>query len=174
MSRQLPNRGYFGIGIEHTKSEENIGGLFRSAMVYGASFAFTIGRRYTRQSSDTPNALKHIPLYHYLTFDDFFRHLPRDCPLVGVEIDPAAIMLDDFSHSERACYLLGAEDHGLTKRALSACHALVRLPGNFCLNVATAGSIVMYDRWVKQEKKFSHPFSMNGSGQKGDCGAFQH
>jgi hypothetical protein len=34
-------RGYFGIGIYHGKTEENIGTLWRSAYAYGADFVFT-------------------------------------------------------------------------------------------------------------------------------------
>ena len=41
-------RGYFGIGIENIKTEANIGTLMRSSYAMGASFVFTIGRRYAR------------------------------------------------------------------------------------------------------------------------------
>ena len=45
--------------------------------------------------------------------------------------------------------LLGAEDHGLSKAALARCQHLVQLPGRASLNVAVAGSIVLYDRHAK-------------------------
>ena len=46
-------RGFFGVGIENTKTHQNIGTLWRSASIMGASFMFTIGKRYKKQASDT-------------------------------------------------------------------------------------------------------------------------
>lgn len=139
-------RGYFGIGIENTKTEMNIGTLWRSASIFGAAFIYTVGRRYKKQSSDTMNSWKHLPLYNYESFDEFYRAMPFACQLIGIELDERSVPIKSFSHPERAVYLLGAEDHGLTKEALNKCHAIIQLPGNYCMNVATAGSIVMYDR----------------------------
>jgi len=145
-------RGFFGIGIQNTKTELNVGTLWRSASIMGASFIFTIGRRYKRQSSDTMESWKHIPLYHYESFEDFYPSIPYDCQLIGVELDERSIPVSDFKHPERCIYLLGAEDNGLTKEAMTRCHKLVQLPGDYCMNVAVAGSIVMYDRVAKLRK----------------------
>lgn len=140
------NRGYFGIGIEKNKSECNLGTLWRSAHILGASFIFTIGRRYKRQASDTTKAIKHVPYYDYSSFDDFYTAIPFGCRLIGVELDANATPIENFIHPERCAYLLGAEDHGLSKKALEYCTRLIVLPGEYSLNVATVGSIVMYDR----------------------------
>lgn len=143
-------RGYFGIGIENCKTEHNVGTLWRSAQNLGAAFIFTIGNRYKCQPSDTTKAWRSIPLFRYATFDDFYANLPHDCQLVGVEFPhEKAKPLPQFCHPERCVYLLGAEDHGLTARALERCHRVVHIPSTMCLNVAAAGSIVMYDRGVK-------------------------
>ena len=142
-------RGYFGIGIFHGKTEANIGTLWRSAAILGADFIFTIGRRYKAQSTDTMKAPRHIPLYHYTDYDDFFAHLPKDCPVVAVELSENSIPLERYEHPERCVYLLGAEDHGLPDNILIRCRETVQLVGDYCMNVATAGSIVMYDRAVK-------------------------
>ena len=40
---------FYGIGIVNTKTEANIGTLWRSAHAFGASFIFTVGRRYRRR-----------------------------------------------------------------------------------------------------------------------------
>lgn len=145
-------RGFFGIGVWHPKKEVNTGTLFRSAQSFGASFCFSIGRRFHKQSSDTGKAHKHLPFYEYSDLDDLVKHLPHACPLVAVELAEESRMLDNFCHPERACYLLGAEDHGLSKDVLSKCHSTVTIPGaNLCLNVAVAGAIVMYDRVVKRK-----------------------
>ncbi len=145
-------RGYFGIGIYHTKTEINVGTLWRSARNFGAAFIFTIGRRYRQQASDTTNTQQHIPLYHFETFEDFRHHRPMDCPLIGIEQTDTSVSITGFKHPSRAIYLLGAEDHGLPPEILSRCQSVVHIDTPMCLNVAVAGSIVMFDRAAKAAK----------------------
>jgi tRNA G18 (ribose-2'-O)-methylase SpoU len=143
-------RGYCGIGVFHSKSSVNLGTLWRSAYNFNLDFIFTVGRRYEKQPSDTLNAVNHIPLYHYTDMDDLINHLPAGCQLIGIELHPKAAYVSDFKHPERACYLLGAEDVGLNDLALKHCSSIIQIPHTYnCLNVAVAGSIVMYDRCVK-------------------------
>ncbi|MDR2086492.1 MAG: RNA methyltransferase [Dysgonamonadaceae bacterium] len=142
-------RGYYGIGIFKGKTVENLGTLWRSANLFDANFIFTIGGRYKKQASDTTKAFRHIPLYDYATFENFYQHLPYGCPLVGVEMDAHSEDIRTFKHPERCIYLLGAEDEGLPEEVRTQCHKLVRLPGRFSLNVAVAGSLVMFDRAMK-------------------------
>jgi len=146
------NRGYFGIGIYHVKKEVNIGTLMRSALIMGAAFIFTIGRRYEKQCSDTVKAYKHIPLWHFSGYKEMQDKLPYDCRVVCIETADHAINLKDFTHPERAVYLLGAEDYGLPPGIIHN-HQVVTIPSinNFCLNVSVAGSIIMYDRISKNE-----------------------
>ena len=144
---------YFAIGIENCKIKANLGTLWRSAHVYDAAFMFVIGRRYERQPSDTTKAWRQIPLFHYDIFEDFYKNLPHDCTLIGVETTPTAMPVHRFIHPRRAIYLLGAEDRGLSEQAKEKCHRLLILPGAWCLNVACAGTIVMYDRLIKRDKE---------------------
>lgn len=142
------NRGYFGIGIYHAKSTVNVGTLWRSAHNMGADFIFTIGRRYSKQPSDTTNAQKHIPLYEYDSMEDFKKHIPKGCRTVFVEQSDKSKDIRDFCHPERAVYILGAEDHGIPAKMMEG-KQVVHINTPMCLNVAVAGSIVMYDRNVK-------------------------
>jgi tRNA G18 (ribose-2'-O)-methylase SpoU len=138
---------FFGIGIVNTKRETNIGTLWRSAHNFGAAFIFTVGRRYERQSSDTTKAWRSIPLFNFETLDDLRKHVPYDTQIVGVELDPRAILLPAFAHPRRCVYVLGAEDHGLSPAQRAGCHSLIVVPGAaHCLNVAAAGTVVLYDR----------------------------
>ncbi len=148
----MNRRGYFGIGIENTKTKSNIGTLWRSAYGLGAAFIFVIGNRYKYQASDTVKAMKHIPMYHYDTFEQFYENMPKDCKLIGIELHERSRELSGYGHPERAIYLLGAEDNGLSKIALEKCHSLIQFESNYCLNVSVAGSIVMYDRQTKYIK----------------------
>jgi tRNA G18 (ribose-2'-O)-methylase SpoU len=145
-------RGFYGIGIYHSKTETNVGTLWRSASQLGASFIFTIGKRYKQQSSDTHKTWRHKPLYHYDSFSDFQKSRPTNAELVGVELDETAKCLSEFTHPERAIYLLGAEDHGLPTKITQQCQRLITLDGG-SFNVAVAGSIVMYDRVNTKEMK---------------------
>lgn len=146
-------RGYFGVCVEHSKSTENIGTLWRTAYAFDAALLCTVGRRYSRQITDTLASVNHVPLQYFATFDDFFSALPFGCQLVGVELDPRATPLRQFHHPERAFYLLGAEDHGLTSVARQRCHSLIVLPGRHCLNVAVAGSLVLAHRVMQHERE---------------------
>lgn len=144
-------RGYFGIGIEDGKTPENIGGLWRSAHAFGAAFIFTVGHRYPQQPTDTTKAWRHIPLLEYEDADDLVARLPRDSELVGVDNIGAPRPLVSFHHPERAVYVLGAEDRGLSDAMQECCTWIVEIPTSYCLNVATAGAIVLYDRTTDRE-----------------------
>ena len=78
--------------------------------------------------------------------------MPKGVRIVGIEKTEAAENLEDFRHPKRCVYLLGAEDHGLTNNAIEKSHFLVQFPSTFSLNVAVAGSIVLYDRTRNKPK----------------------
>ncbi len=137
---------FFGIGIQNGKTPENLGVLWRTAQNLGANFIFTIGNRYANQASDTHNAVKSSPYFHYENFEDFYKHLPKGARIVGLEITKDSEPLEDFKHPKRCVYLLGAEDNGLSKKAIEKSHFLVNFSSILSLNVAVAGSIVLYDR----------------------------
>lgn len=145
-------RGFFAIGVYRPKKEVNIGTLWRSAHLYGAAFIFTVGRRYTQQASDTPKTIRSTPLLHFEDMEDLKDHLPWSCPLVGVELDDRACPLPRLIHPERSAYLLGAEDHGLPQSVMDECHTLTQIPypGAGSMNVATAGTVVLHDRYTKE------------------------
>lgn len=149
----MKNKGYFGIGCLNMKRAMNYGTLFRTAQILDADFIFLIGSKFEQHKTDTMNSWKHIPTFVYKDFKDFNNHRPHDCKLVGIELTANATLLADFEHPEQACYLLGSEDNGLTREALDHCQEIVRLPGEHCLNVSVAGSIVLYDRISKASKK---------------------
>lgn len=141
-------RGYYGIGIYHPKTTENVGTLWRSAHNFGADFIFTIGSRYKKQASDTTKASRHVPLYEYDSIEDFKNHLPKGCEIVFIEQTQGARNLKDSHHPESAAYVLGAEDYGVPEEMMVG-HQKVFIDTPMCLNVAVAGSITMYDRAIK-------------------------
>jgi tRNA G18 (ribose-2'-O)-methylase SpoU len=152
MEIKMKQKGYFGIGCIGMKTADNYGTLFRTAQIMSADFIFLIGTRFKKQASDTMKSWRHLPLFEYDTFADFNKHRPYDCRLVGVELTESSIPLKDYKHPKQACYLLGAEDNGLTKEAIEACQEIIILPGERSMNVAVAGSIVLYDRVTKCDR----------------------
>ena len=141
--------GFFAIGVFKPKTEHNVGTLWRSAYIMGASYIFTVGQRYKKQTSDVVKAWARIPMFYYREFDDLLNNIPYDCRLVGIEIDENAVPLHEFKHPKRAIYLLGSEDNGLPPEVREKCHFLVRLPGNSSHNVGVTGGIVAHDRISK-------------------------
>ncbi len=155
-------RGYFAIGVEHVSKRLNLGNLIRSAHGFGASFVFTIGAQYTalEARADTSKALTHMPLYEWDTVADM--QLPKGCRLVGVELLDEAVDLPSFRHPRQAAYVLGPERGSLSEELLARCDHVVKIPTAFCINVAMAGAIVMYDRLVSLGRFAPRPMRPGG------------
>jgi tRNA G18 (ribose-2'-O)-methylase SpoU len=145
-SSALPARGYFGIGAERVSKALNLGNLMRSAHGFGASFTFTVGATYAalEARADTSKGVHHLPHYNWGTPAELV--LPTGCRLVGVELLDYAIALPSFRHPRCAAYVLGPERGTLSPELTARCDYVVRIPTSFCINLAMAGAIVMYDR----------------------------
>lgn len=139
-------RGYFGIGVEGISKPMNFGNLARSAHGFGASFVFTVAaaKAIGTPESDTTKSQEHLPWYSFESAAHM--HLPDECRLVGIELTPDAIELPSFRHPSRAAYVLGPEGGSLSPEMLARCEFVVKIPMDFCINVAMAGAVVMYDR----------------------------
>lgn len=140
---------FFGIGIYHPKRSVNVGSLYRTAASLGASFTFQIGSRFHPQSSDTAHSWNFIPHFVHDSVESWRNAIPYDCIPIAIELTDDAVSLVNFVHPPKALYVLGAEDHGLSQDILDICAQTVVIPGEFCLNVAIAGSIAIYDRISK-------------------------
>ena len=156
-------RGYFGIGIEGASKPLNVGTLFRSAHAFGAGFAFTVDANFqsdTANITDTSKASGHMPYYHFPNLEALL--LPDKCRLVGVELTPDAIDLPSFKHPKMAAYLLGPERGCLSGAAQERCAFIIRIPMKFCINVAIAANIVMYDRVISLGRHAPRPVRAGG------------
>lgn len=151
------SRGYFGIGMEGASKPMNFGNLARSAHGFGASFVFTVNpaRAIGNPKSDTSRSQDHLPWYSYE--DAASMQLPDDCRLVGVELTDDAIELPSFRHPLKAAYILGPENGSLSPAMLARCEFVVKIPMAFCINVAMAGVVVMYDRMCALGKFAERP-----------------
>lgn len=141
-----PARGYFAIGAERMSKSLNLGNLMRSAHGFGASFTFTIGATYQalEAMADTSKGAQHLPHYNWRGIGEL--SLPAGCRLVGVELTADAVDLPSFRHPLQAAYVLGPERGSLSAGVMERCDWVVKIPTAFCINVAMAGAVVMYDR----------------------------
>jgi tRNA G18 (ribose-2'-O)-methylase SpoU len=168
-------RGYFAIGAERSSKALNLGNLMRSAHAFGASFTFTIGATYQalEARADTSKGHFHLPHYNWERPADLI--LPKGCKLVGVELLDEAVALPSFRHPLQAAYVLGPERGSLSPELLERCDFTVKIPTSFCINVAMAGAIVMYDRTRSLAPFAERPISEGGPDQQsGRVRADQH
>ena len=159
-------RGYFAIGVEGISKPMNLGNLLRSAHAFGASFFFTIAPAFQAREvklSDTSDAAKHLPLYTYASLDELT--LPRGCALVGVELTPEADELPSFRHPAATAYVLGPERGSLSPALIERCDFVVQIPTKFCVNLGTAGAIVMYDRLISRGRFARRPVNPRSKGE---------
>ena len=139
-------RGFCAIGLVNPKTNHNVGAILRAAQCFDAAFVAVTGHRYSRASTDTMNTSAHRPLFHAA---DLFDLCPFDCEPVAVDIVPGAVSLDYFRHTPRAFYIFGPEDGTLGKAITDRCARSVVIPSRFCLNLAAAVNVVLYDRTAK-------------------------
>jgi tRNA G18 (ribose-2'-O)-methylase SpoU len=159
-------RGYFAIGVEGISKPMNLGNLFRSAHAFGASFVFTIraDARAFNMPSDTSRGAAHLPSFAFARLEEL--KLPKGCRLVGIELLEEAAELPTFHHPLQAAYVLGPERGSLSPELTSACDFLVKIPSRFCVNVAVAGAIVMYDRMLSLGRFGERPLHEGGEARK--------
>jgi tRNA(Leu) C34 or U34 (ribose-2'-O)-methylase TrmL len=159
-------RGYFGIGVEGLSKPMNAGTLFRSAHAFGASFVFTVGGVWHEREanlSDTSDSAGQVPHYHFNGLGDL--RLPDRCALVGIELLDEAVELPSFRHPRCAAYVLGPERGSLSPALTARCEHIIRIPTSFCVNLAIAGSIVMYDRLISMQRFAARPLTAGGAVQ---------
>lgn len=156
-------RGYFGLGVEGLNKPMNAGTILRTAHSFGASFIFAVAPDVDMRgikASDTSGTADQIPYYQWTAPGTMA--LPKGCRLVGIELTEDAIDLPSFRHPDRAAYVLGPERGSLTPEMLSQCDHVIKIPISFCVNVAIAGAIVLYDRMLSRGRFAERPVGAGG------------
>jgi tRNA(Leu) C34 or U34 (ribose-2'-O)-methylase TrmL len=140
-------RGFFAIGVEQVSKSRNLGNLMRSAHAFGASFVFTVNASFKRREllqADTSATVRSMPWYDFDSVEGIL--LPRHMVMVAVELTDDAVDLPSFRHPPQAAYVMGPERSSVSPELMARCDHVVKIPTKFCVNVATAGAILMYDR----------------------------
>jgi tRNA G18 (ribose-2'-O)-methylase SpoU len=137
-----------GIAAWNITKEHNVGSLVRTAHAVAAEEVLLVGAR-----EWNVEAARTAELYTTVTqisgAQQLRDHLRRQrWNLVAVELDDRAVNLFDAEYPDRPCFLLGAELGGVPDELLEEAATVVQIPQWGLvpsLNLAVAGSIVVYD-----------------------------
>ena len=94
---------------------------------------------------------KKIPVMEYPTWEAFLESKPIDAKIVCIEITPNATDICRACHPRSAVYVLGPEGGSLPEKATGK-FPVWKIPSRCCLNLATAATVVMYDRTMKAQR----------------------
>jgi tRNA G18 (ribose-2'-O)-methylase SpoU len=146
----------FAIAAWEISKEHNVGTLVRTAHAAAATEVILTGER----EWNVP-AARTADLYTEIVQLDadvaaFRAHLrKRDWSLVVVELAEGSVNVFDADYPDRPCFLLGAELGGVPQQLVQEAELVVQIPqwGLVpCLNLAVAGSLVVYDHLAKRHR----------------------
>ncbi len=163
LARRDRRRNHYRLGLRsmaiagwNTSKEHNVGTLVRTAHAAAAEEVVLVGdREWNIEAAKTSEYFTDVTILE----DEgaFLDHVEKHgWSLVAVELDSRAVSLFDAEYPENPCFLLGAERDGLPQSLIDAAEIVVQIPqwGLVpCLNLAVAGSIVMYDYLGKLQRK---------------------
>ncbi|MCP4039766.1 MAG: RNA methyltransferase [bacterium] len=141
--------------LEGLTNTENVGGVFRNAMAFGADGVLLCPRScdplYRKSIRVSMGGTLRLPFARFDLWPDSLQRL-REAGYRLIALDPRedAVPLSTLARSigegERIALLLGTEGRGLTQAALDHADCSVRIPmapGVDSLNVATASGVVL-------------------------------
>jgi tRNA C32,U32 (ribose-2'-O)-methylase TrmJ len=129
----------------------NVGGVLRACSIFGVPQLLWTGNRVTLDTARGQRLPREERMKGYEDVDVLrtekpFDLLPPGTVPVAVEVRENAERLPDFEHPVQAAYVFGPEDGSLPSWVLGHCHRFVVIPGQHCLNLASAATLVLYKR----------------------------
>lgn len=146
----------FAIAAWNISKEHNVGSLVRTAHATGASEVLLVGERdWNVEAARTAEQYTDVRM---LSGVDGLRHhlRARGWRLVAVELDRRSVTVFEARYPDRPCFLLGAELGGVPAELLDEAELIVQIPQWGLvpsLNLAVAGSIVIYDHLAKLHRR---------------------
>ena len=135
--------------LERPKYVQNLAAAVRACACFDIKTLIWTGSRFDLSQLDrTPRELR-MKDYKTVTVTNTnrpFELLPPYIVPVCVDLLPGAIPLDQFEHPVNAAYVFGPEDGSVSQVYRRLCHKFVYIPSKFCLNLAAAMNVVLYDR----------------------------
>lgn len=131
----------------------NLGSIIRTAAAYRVEHLWLVGA--TARPGDAKTQKTALGTDRYLTWSHHETLPPAleaargaGFRIIGLELADTAQPLHEMAIEGDVCLVVGHEDHGMSKAALSGCDALAYLPqlGKVgSLNVATATALAIYE-----------------------------
>jgi len=147
----------FSLAAWNISKEHNVGSLVRTAHAVAATEVILVGSWVwnveAARTAELYTNIRHFPPDPGVFLD----HLAAGgWNLVAVELGPRAVSLFEARYPDRPCFLLGAELGGVPSELLDAASTIVQIPQWGLvpsLNLAVAGSIVVYDHLGKLHRE---------------------
>lgn len=133
--------------LENLRSEFNVGSIFRSAESFGVEQISLCGYTPLPLKADMGTRNK-IPHCHQSIVDAITQAKQNKFTVIALETVHQGMKIHDAIQSEKICFVLGNERHGLMPATLNLCDAVVQIPlfGNKnSLNVGVAAGISLYE-----------------------------
>lgn len=141
------------IVLINPKYPNNLGMIVRLASCFGIGQIWFTGKRMTDEISNLSRLPREERLKGYqdvqLIHNDYPFNFFNKPSIVGIEVKEGSQILPYFNHPKNAIYVFGPEDDSIPKGYSACCHQFVTIPVKHCLNLATAVSVVLYDRLSK-------------------------
>jgi tRNA G18 (ribose-2'-O)-methylase SpoU len=152
----LSSHGYpqMYLVITNISKRNNIKSLLHTAEACGCVGVFVVGQ--PRCTLDFDSSVN-ISVIRFDKWNECVQYLrERNILLVGVEIHPDAVNVDDFRRTsplqqqqqQDVAFLMGNEGQGIHEKHMASCQAFVKIPqygsGTASLNVNVAASIVLH------------------------------
>jgi len=138
------------------KYPHNVGAAVRACSCFDSNLIVFSGDRVSLEPSgkkgyrlpreERMKGYKHVKLIN----DEYpFNRFSKDVIPVAVEVRENAEILPHFIHPKNAVYVFGPEDGSIPQIYLKHCQRFLVIPNPFCLNLAAAINVVLYDRMAK-------------------------
>ena len=150
------------IALVNPKFAHNVGATVRAASCFGIKQIWYTGNRISMDLEKKKRLPREERMKGYRDvelrqFDYFFDEFDQDVVPVAVELRPNAELLTQFHHPEKALYVFGPEDGGLSSMHLRHCHRFIVIPTRHCVNLSAAVYLVLYDRLMKRQQAGLEP-----------------
>ena len=150
--RAYPLTKEIKIILQSVEYPANVGSVFRLADGAGVSEVILTGitPQPPNPTIDKVSRNKHARMpwrYEKEALDAIKQVKAEGFTVFGVELVEGAILYNEVDYPTKICFIVGHEDHGITKKTLEQCDQYIFLPmygKGLSLNVHVAASIVVY------------------------------
>ncbi len=145
-------RHAFHVAIENWQHDFNIGTVVRNATAFLAAEVHIVGkRRWNRRGAMVTDRYQHVR--HHATVGDFGAWADQhSLPLIGIDILPGALALEDATQPEACVLVFGQEGPGLSTEMQQRCnvvYSIAQFGSTRSINAGVASGIAMH-AWIRQ------------------------